>query len=162
ITGKLEWTFRSADGTMPDWPPVVAQGVAEEIQRLEGDLRQVTGELDQALREKGVGPESRGLQRKRNELRERLRVCDFGDHAYVVSRQVLSCLSRTTGALKWRNLLGFAPSGPPFALRTLLFVPEAATARIHVLDVEKNGALVAHYAPPVAARANPTLGGPVY
>jgi len=162
FTGTPEWVHQLPGGSPPDWPPAVAQGVAEEIQQLEADLKLATRKLDQTLQEKGPGPEVQALQRKRNEIRERIRVAGLGDNVYLLSRQVLSCVSRTTGALLWTNRLAFVPSGPPFAIRGFLFVPEASAGRLRVLDVEKKGAEVRTYPSRAEARANPSLGGPVY
>lgn len=162
FTGKLEWTLQIAGGSLPDWPPVVAQAVPEDIRQLEADLRRVGQDIDRTLQEKGVGPESQGLQKRRNTIRERLRVAEHGDNVYVVARGSVICIGRKSGALKWTNQPAFTPSGPPFAIRDYLFVPEAARARVHALDVNKGGAEVLEYAPPAGERPNPTLGGPVY
>jgi hypothetical protein len=44
---------------------------------------------------------------------ERLRVAAFGDNVYFISRQVLYCLDRISGGLRWTRRLGFVPSARP-------------------------------------------------
>jgi outer membrane protein assembly factor BamB len=161
-TGQAAWTFRVDAGTPLDAPPVICDEVLAEEESLEVELAALGRKIDETLGAKGVGPETQALQKRRNGVRERLRVCKFGDNLYVVSRQVLYCLDRASGALKWTQRLSFVPSGPPAAIRTHLFVPDAAAARVHVLDVEKKGADVVAYQGSGAAAGTPVLGGPTY
>jgi len=161
-TGRAAWTFRTDGGTRLDAPPVIAQELLTEIDGLQLQLKTLSAQIDEQLKTTGPGAETQALQKRRNWIRERLRVCEFGDNIYFVSRQVLHCLDRSNGALKWTRRLLFVPSGPPFAIRTHLFVPEAAQAQVHVLDVEKNATEVVSYRGNVAAEGTPVLGGPVY
>jgi PQQ-like domain len=161
-TGQAAWTFRSEGATPLDAPPVISQENLTEIGFLQNQLRTLSAQIDEQLKTTGPGNETQALQKKRNWTRERLRFCEHGDNLYFVSRQVLSCLDRASGALKWTRKLAFAPSGPPLAIRNYLFVPEAAKARVHVLDAERNADEVASYEGSVAGQGIPVLGGPVY
>jgi len=139
FTGQTSWIFRVDTDTPLDWPPVVAQGVPEEIRELEASLRLVNRQIDDMLKEKGVGKETQALQKKRNEFRERLRVAAFGDNVYFISHQIIYCLDRISGGLRWTHRLGFVPAARPFAIRNFVFVPGADSARVWVLNVENKG-----------------------
>jgi outer membrane protein assembly factor BamB len=162
FTGQTSWIFRINTDTPLDWAPVVASGVPEEIRDLEASLRLVNRQIDDTLKEKGVGKETQALQKKRNEFRERLRVAAFGDNVYFISRQVIYCLDRLNGGLRWTHRLGFVPSARPFAIRNFVFVPGADSARVWVLDVEKKGSEVASYRAGIQNRENQIMNSPVY
>src|SRR5260221_8110372 len=87
FNGQTSWIFRVDTKTEPDWAPVVAQGVPEEIRGLEADLRLINRQIDDKLKEVGVGKENQALQKKRHEIRERLRAAAFCDNVYFISRQ---------------------------------------------------------------------------
>jgi outer membrane protein assembly factor BamB len=161
-TGQSAWIFQSDRATPLDWPPVISEGVVTDRDALQLELRALDKKIEDQLAATGPGPETQALQKRRNGARERLRVCELGDNLYFSSRQVLYCLDRASGALKWTQRLTFVPSGPPFAIRCFLFVPDAAGARVHVLDVEKKGADVLTYQVSAGVGGNPVLGGPVY
>ncbi|HVE39511.1 MAG TPA: PQQ-binding-like beta-propeller repeat protein [Planctomycetota bacterium] len=161
-SGQAAWIFRSDGGAPLDVPPVIVPELLTEIDALQLELRALSTQLDEKLKTTGPGNETQALQKRRNWVRERLRVCQQQDNVYLVSRQVLYCLDRPNGALKWTQRLSFAPSGPPAAIRGYLFMPDAAGARVHALDVEKKGADVLSYQNPVAAAGTSVLGGPVY
>jgi outer membrane protein assembly factor BamB len=162
FTGQTSWIFRIDTDTPLDWAPVVAQGVPEEIRQLEVSLRLVNRQIDDMLKEKGVGKETQALQKKRNEYRERLRVAAFGDNVYFISRQMIYCLDRLNGGLRWTHKLNFVPSARPFAIRNFVFVPSVDTARVWVLDVEKRGAEVASYRASIMNRENQIMNSPIY
>ena len=134
----------------------------EEIRDLEAQLRLVNRQIDDTLKEKGVGKETQNLQKKRNEYRERLRVAAFGDNVYFISRQVIYCLDRLNGGLRWTHRLGFVPSARPFAIRNFVFVPGADSARVWVLDVEKKGTEVTSYRASIMNRENQIMNSPVF
>jgi outer membrane protein assembly factor BamB len=162
FTGQTSWIFRINTNTPLDWAPVVASGVPEEIRDLEAALRLVNRQIDDTLKEKGVGKETQALQKKRNEIRERLRVAAFGDNVYFISRQVIYCLDRLNGGLRWTHRLGFVPSARPFAIRNFVFVPGADSARVWVLDVEKKGSEVASYRASIQNKENQIMNSPVF
>ncbi|RPH41811.1 MAG: hypothetical protein EHM91_09855 [Planctomycetota bacterium] len=162
FTGQTSWIFRINTDTPLDWAPVVAWGVPEEIRDLEAQLRLVNRQIDDTLKEKGVGKETQALQKKRNEYRERLRVAAFGDNVYFISRQMIYCLDRLNGGLRWTHRLGFVPSARPFAIRNFVFVPGADSARVWVLDVEKKGTEVASYRASIMNRENQIMNSPVF
>jgi len=114
------------------------------------------------LKEKGVGKETQALQKKRNEIRERLRVAAFGDNVYFISRQIIYCLDRLNGGLRWTHRLGFVPSARPFAIRNFVFVPSVDTARVWVLDVEKKGQEIASYRASIMTKENQIMNQPIY
>jgi len=162
FSGQTSWIFRVNTDTPLDWPPVVAQGVPEEIRDLEVSLRLVNRQIDDKLKEVGVGKETQALQKKRNEYRERLRVAAFGDNVYFISHQVMYCLDRLNGGLRWTHRLAFVPSARPFAIRNFVFVPGADSARVWVLDVEKKGSEIASFKASILARENQIMNSPVY
>ncbi|MBI3857409.1 MAG: PQQ-binding-like beta-propeller repeat protein [Planctomycetes bacterium] len=162
FSGQTSWIFRIDTDTALDWAPVVAFGVPEEIRQLEADLRQINRGIDDMLKEKGVGKETQALQKKRNEIRERLRVAAFGDNVYFISRQIIYCLDRLNGGLRWTHRLNFVPSARPFAIRNFVFVPSVDTARVWVLDVEKKGSEVASYRASIMSKENQIMNSPIY
>ena len=162
FTGQTSWMFKIETNTPLDWAPVVAQGVPEEIRDLETSLRLVNRQIDDMLKEKGVGKETQALQKKRNEYRERLRVAAFGDNVYFISHQIIYCLDRLNGGLRWTHRLGFVPSARPFAIRNFVFVPSADTARVWVLDVERKGAEATSYKASIMTIENQIMNSPVY
>ena len=162
FNGRTQWIFKVDTHTALDWPPIVAEGVPEEIRSLETDLRLVNRQIDDKLKEQGVGKETQALQKKRAEIRERLRVAAFGDNAYFISRQVLYCLDRISGGLRWTRRLGFVPSARPFAIRNYVFVPAADLSRVWVLDVERKGLEVTFYKADITTVNNQILNRPVY
>ncbi len=145
FTGRTSWRYKIDTETMLDWPPVVAQGASEEIRRLEDDLRAVNRQLDDMLKEKGVGLETQKIQKKRAEVREKLKVAAFGDNVFFVSKHILYCVDRLSGSLRWTHRLNFVPSAQPFAIRNYVFVPGMDLARVWVLDVEKKGSEITFY-----------------
>ena len=58
FTGQTSWIFRIDTDTPLEWAPVVAQGVPEEIRDLEANLRLVNRQIDDKLKEVGVGKET--------------------------------------------------------------------------------------------------------
>jgi outer membrane protein assembly factor BamB len=162
FNGKTQWIFKVETDTMLDWAPVVAEGVPEEIRQLEADLRLVNRQIDDKLKELGPGKETQALQKKRAEYRERLRVAAFGDNVYFISRQVLYCLDRISGGLRWTHRLLFVPSARPFAIRNYVFVPGADLARVWVLDVEKKGQEITFYKADITTITNQVMNRPVY
>ncbi len=162
FSGEVDWMHKVITHTPLDWAPVVASGVPEEIQALEGDLRRIAREIDDTMKEKGVGPETQKLQKDRNQVRERLRYAASGDNVYFLSRQWLYCLDRLQGTLRWSRRLNFAPSAQPFAVRTHVFIPGADLARVWALDVEKKGAEASYYRANIDSRENHVMNRPVY
>ncbi|MBV8880399.1 MAG: PQQ-binding-like beta-propeller repeat protein [Planctomycetaceae bacterium] len=162
FTGQTSWMFRIDTDTPLDWPPVVAQGVPEEIRELEASLRLVNRQIDDTLKEKGVGKETQALQKKRNEYRERLRVAAFGDNVYFISHQIIYCLDRISGGLRWTHRLNFVPSAKPFAIRNFVFVPGADSARVWVLNVENKGAEMTSFRASILSKENQIMNSPVY
>jgi outer membrane protein assembly factor BamB len=162
FNGRTQWMFKIDTLTPLDWPPTVAAGVPEEIRQLETDLRSVNRQIDDKLKELGVGKETQALQKKRNELRERLRVATFGDNVYFISHQVLYCLDRLSGGLNWTARLTFVPSAKPYAVRNYVFVPGADLARVWVLDVTKRGQEVTFYKADITSRENQVMNAPVF
>lgn len=162
FSGQTSWMFRIDTDTPLDWPPVVAQGVPEEIRELEASLRQVNRQIDDTFKEKGAGKEVQALQKKRNEYRERLRVAAFGDNVYFISHQIIYCLDRMSGGLRWTHRLNFVPSAKPFAIRNFVFVPGADSARVWVLDVEKKGSEMTSFRASITTKENQIMNSPVY
>jgi len=162
FTGQTSWIFRIETNTPLDWPPVVAQGVPEEIRDLEVSLRNVNHQIDDTLKEKGVGKETQALQKKRNEYRERLRVAAFGDNVYFISHQIIYCLDRLNGGLRWTHRLNFVPSARPFAIRNFVFVPGADSARVWVLNVENKGQEMTSFRASITTKENQIMNSPVY
>jgi len=162
FNGRTQWIFKVDTHTALDWPPTVAEGVPEEIRQLETDLRLVNRQIDDRLKEQGVGKETQALQKKRAEVRERLRVAAFGDNVYFISRQVLYCLDRISGGLRWMHRLTFVPSARPFAIRNYVFVPGADLSRVWALDVERKGQEVTFYKADITTTNNQIMNRPVY
>jgi outer membrane protein assembly factor BamB len=148
--GRLSWTFAPGGAPPPAWPPVVAQGLAGELQDLNAALREANAQIDDRLKESGPGPGTTALQKKRNAIRERLRVASACDHLYLVYGTEIYALERTTGALKWKRLLGFTPTARPLATRNYVFLADGSAGRVRVLDVERKGQEVTSYEGPVA------------
>jgi outer membrane protein assembly factor BamB len=155
FTGRILWTQRIATPTPPDWPPVEAQGVADEIVHLDGALQ----EIERRLANPPPDQERLELERKRAEVLERRRFAEAGDNVYVVSGQALSCIDRATGALRWTRGLAFKPSAQPVAIRNYVFVTDGAAGRVRALDVEKQGEEVESYA---SDGESPIYHGPAY
>jgi outer membrane protein assembly factor BamB len=148
--GRLSWTFAHV-GTSPlAWTPVVAQGLAGELRDLNAALREANAQIDERLKESGPGPVTTALQKKRNAIRERLRVASAGDLLYLVYGTELYALERTSGALKWEQHLGFAPTAKPLAIRNFVFLADGAAGRVRALDVERHGQEITSYEGPVA------------
>lgn len=162
FTGQTSWMFRIDTATPLDWPPVVAQGVPEEIRDLEASLRLVNRQIDDMFKEKGPGKEVQALQKKRNEYRERLRVAAFGDNVYFISHQIIYCLDRLSGGLRWTHRLGFVPSARPFAIRNFVFVPGADSARVWVLNVENKGTEMTSFRASIMSKENQIMNSPIY
>jgi outer membrane protein assembly factor BamB len=162
FNGKTQWIFKIHTETPLDWAPVVAEGVPEEIRQLEDDMRLVNRQIDDKLKELGPGKETQALQKKRNELKERLRVAAFGDNVYFISRQTIYCLDRISGGLRWTHRLTFVPAARPFAIRNYVFVPGADLARVWALDVEKKGQEVTFYKADITTIRNQIMNRPVY
>jgi outer membrane protein assembly factor BamB len=162
FSGVTSWMYRIDTNTPLDWPPVVATGVPEEIRQLEEDLRMKNRQVDDMMKEKGPGKETQALQKQRNEIRERIRVAAFGDNVYFISRQVLYCVDRLRGGLRWTHRLNFIPSAQPYAIRNFVFVPGADLARVWALDVERKGAEITHYAADIFVRENQVMNRAVY
>jgi outer membrane protein assembly factor BamB len=160
--GSTNWMFHIDTNTPLDWPPVVAQGVPEEIRQLEADLVAMNRRIDDKMKEEGPGKATQDLQKKRNEIRERIRVAAFGDNVYFISHQVLYCVDRLQGGLRWSHRLNFIPSAQPFAIRNYVFVPGADLARVWALDVERKGAEVTSYKAEIFRRENQIMNRAVY
>lgn len=160
--GKVNWVHRVLTNTLLDWPPVVAHGVPEELRRLEAELRAINRQVDDVMKEKGPGPETQKVQKKRNEVRERIRVAAFGDNCYFISRQILYCLDRLSGVLRWSRRLDFVPGAQPFAVRNYVFVPGVDLARVWALDVEQKGREVTFYRAGIESRENQIMNRPVF
>ncbi|HLF94291.1 MAG TPA: PQQ-binding-like beta-propeller repeat protein [Planctomycetota bacterium] len=162
FSGVTSWMYRIDTDTPLDWPPVVATGVPEEIRQLEADLVSMSRQVDDKMKEFGPGKETQALQKKRNEIRERIRVAAFGDNVYFISRQVLYCVDRLKGGLRWTHRLNFIPSAQPYAIRNYVFVPGADLARVWALDVERKGAEITFYKAEIFHRENQILNRAVY
>ncbi len=162
FNGKVDWIHKVLTDTPLDWAPVVAHGVPEEKRKLEAELLQVNRQIDDVMKEKGVGPETQKVQQKRNEIRERLRVAAFGDNCYFISRQVIYCLDRLSGTLRWSRRLGFIPGARPFAVRNYVFIPGVDLARVWALDVDGKGAEVTYYRAGIESRENHIMNRPVF
>lgn len=160
--GVVQWIFKIDSETPLDWAPVVADGVPEEIGRLENDLRLINRQIDDKMKETGPGKETQALQKKRSEIREQLRVSAFGDNAYFISRQVLYCLDRLNGGLRWTHRLNFIPSAQPFAIRSYVFIPGADRARVWVCDVDNKGQEKTFYKSDITNRENHILNRAIY
>jgi outer membrane protein assembly factor BamB len=162
FTGATNWIHKVLTETPLDWPPVVAHGVPEEKRKLEADLRAVNRQMDDVMKEKGAGPETQKIQKKRNEIRERLRVAAFGDNCYFISRQVIYCVDRLSGSLRWSHRLDFIPGAQPFAIRNYVFVPGVDLARVWALDVEEKGKEVTYYRAGIDSRENQIMNRPLF
>ena len=162
FNGRIQWIFKIDTETPLDWAPVVAEGVPEEIRQLEENLKLVNRQIDDKLKETGPGEATQKLQKKRNEYRERLRVAAFGDNVYFISRQVLYCLDRISGGLRWTHRLNFIPAAQPYAIRSFVFIPGADLARVWALDVEKKGSEVTSYKSAITATNNQIMNRPIF
>jgi len=160
--GNINWEHKILTDTPLDWPPVVAHGVPEEKRKLEADLQLVNRQIDDVMKEKGAGPETQKIQKKRNEVRERLRVAAFGDNCYFISRQVIYCVDRLSGTLRWSHRLGFIPGAQPFAIRNYVFVPGVDLARVWALDVDEKGKEVTYYRAGIESRENHIMNRPLF
>ncbi len=160
--GRVRWVFKIDTDTPLDWPPVVATGVSEEKRQLEADLALMARRIDDKLKETGPGKEVQDLQKKRNEIRERLRVAAYGDNVYFISRQILYCVDRLSGKLIWTHRLMFIPSAQPFAIRNYVFVPGADLARVWALEVENKGGEKTFYRAEIFSRENQVLNRAIY
>ena len=162
FTGSTNWIHKVLTDTPLDWAPVVAHGVPEEKRLLEAELRDIGHQIEDVMKEKGPGPETQKVQKKRNEIRERLRVAAFGDNVYFISRQVIYCLDRLSGSLRWSHRLNFIPGARPFAIRNYVFIPGVDLARVWALDVEKKGAEVTYYRAGILSRENHIMNRPLF
>ena len=146
FSGVSQWTYKVDTDTRLDWAPSEAAGVPEKIRELETKLTAKNREIDNMMKTKGPGKETQELQKQRDTLREQLKVEQYGDNVYFISRQVVYCLVRTTGMLLWtKRLMNFVPGGRPYAIRSHLFVPGAGLSRVWALDVAQKGRDVSYY-----------------
>lgn len=162
FNGHVEWIYKVDTETPLDWPPVEADQAPEEIRRREADLFAINRQIDDMLKEKGIGVETQKLQKKRAEIREQLKAAAFGDNVYFVSRQVLYCLDRLSGNLRWTKRLAFVPSAQPFAIRTHVFMPGADLSRVWALDVTNKGDRAATFNASIDRRENHIMNRPVF
>ncbi|MDP6957786.1 MAG: PQQ-binding-like beta-propeller repeat protein, partial [Planctomycetota bacterium] len=120
--GEVKWIYHVDSNRPLDFPPVVAQGVPEAIGVLEKDLLRINRAIDDTVRVKGPGEEVKNLQKERAEKREKLKVSRFGDNVYFLSQQVMYCLDRISGTLRWTRRMEFVPSAQPTATQFYVFV----------------------------------------
>jgi outer membrane protein assembly factor BamB len=160
--GRVRWIFKIDTDTPLDWPPVVATGVPEEKRQLEAELALMARKIEDKMKETGPGKEVGDLQKKRNEVRERLRVAAYGDNVYFISRQILYCLDRLSGKLIWTHRLMFIPSAQPYAIRNYVFVPGADLARVWALDVENKGGEKTFYRAEIFSPQNQVMNRAIY
>jgi outer membrane protein assembly factor BamB len=163
FSGVAAWKYDVDTNTPLDFPPVEAYGVPERIRDLEERLFQKNREIDNMLKTKGPGEETRKLQKDRDQLREQLNVEQFGDNVYFMSRQRLYCLARTTGKLLWSKLVRtFIPAARPFAIRTHLFIAGSELSRVWAIDINRKGDDVAFYRCSIGAHDKAITAQPFY
>ena len=162
FTGKTQWIFKIETDTPLDWAPVVAHGVPEEIRGLEAELTKINRRIGDSLKEAGAGEATKALQKKRSEFREKLKPAAFGDNVYLISRQVLYCLDRLSGGLRWTRRLQFIPGGQPFAIRNFVFVPGVDRARVWALDVDDKGSERTWFKADIGKSENHIMNRPIY
>ncbi len=163
FSGVAQWVYHIDTNTALDWAPVEAAGVPENIRALEAKLTAKNRDIDNMLKTKGPGKETQDLQKQRDQLREQLKVEQFGDNVYFISRQVMYCLVRSTGNLLWaKQLRAFVPGGRPYAIRSHVFVPGSELARVWALDVTKKGVDVAFYKTYLGGHDKQITAQPVY
>ncbi len=164
FNGVTKWIYEVDTHTPLDWAPIEAYGVPDEIRRLETELRANNRKIEDIIKEKGPGEDSKAAQKKRDQTRELLRQAQTGDNVYFVSRGIMYCLVRTTGGLLWTRQLSkeFSPSGQPFAIRSHIFIPGADRSRVWALDVEKRGISVNFYRTSIGTHDNDVTNRPVY
>ncbi len=160
--GEVKWIYRVDTDTPLDFPPVVAHGVPEMILKLEKDLVAVNRDIDQIIKERGPGKESQEKQKERSEKREALKVAQFGDNVYFLSRQVLYCLDRESGTLRWSHRLEFVPGTQPFATQFYVFIGAADFSRVYVLSVKDRGSILDFFRADIQADENQITARPVY
>ena len=162
FNGQTQWIFKIDTNTPLAWRPTVAEGVPERLRQLDNDLFEINRRIDDTLKAKGPGPETSALQKKRSEIRELQKVEAFGDNVYFISRQVLYCLDRLSGGLRWTHRLNFIPSARPFAIRNYVFVAGADLSRVWTLDVQNRGAERTFYKADITAVENHIMNRPIY
>jgi outer membrane protein assembly factor BamB len=164
FTGVAQWTYHIDTDTPLDWAPVEAAGVPERIRELEGKLAAKNREIDNMLKTKGPGKETQELQKQRDQMREQLKVEQYGDNVYFISRGTMYCLVRSTGNLLWTKHLHrtFTPGGRPYAIRSHVFVPGANLSRVWALDVAQKGRDVAFFKTNIGAHDKAITAQPVY
>lgn len=162
FVGEVKWIYKIDTDTPLDFPPISAHGVPEMILKLEKDLFAINRELDQIIKERGYGKESQEKQKERSEKREAIKVAQFGDNVYFLSRQVLYCVDRTSGTLRWTRRLDFVPSTQPFATQFYVFVGAADHSRVYVLNVKERGEVIDYFRADIESDENQISARPVY
>ncbi len=161
FSGRTAWIYKVDTDTPLDFPPVEAHGAPEEIRELEAKRAEISKQIDDVIKEKGLGPETDALRKKRQEVNEQLRVAAYGDNVYFLSRQVIYCLDRLSGNLRWTRRLIFAPSAQPFAIRSHVFISGGDLSRVWKLDVAKKGKEIYFYKPDLNQPQNYVMNRPV-
>lgn len=162
FVGDVRWIYKIDSETPLDFPPIVAHGVPELILKIEKELFEINREIDSILKEKGPGEETQKLQKTRAEKRNALQIAQTGDNVYFLSRQVLYCLDRESGNLRWTNRLDFIPSSQPFATQFYVFVPSAELSRVYVLSVKDKAEPIDYFRADIDETENHITNRPVY
>ncbi len=160
--GEVKWIYHVDSNRPLDFPPVVAQGVPEAIGVLEKDLLRINRAIDDTVRVKGPGEEVKNLQKERAEKREKLKVSRFGDNVYFLSQQVMYCLDRISGTLRWTRRMEFVPSAQPTATQFYVFVSAANKARVYVLNVKKRGSVAEYFRADIDSPQNQITARPAF
>ncbi len=157
-SGRISWVHMIDTNTPLDYPPVIAQGVPEEIARLTKDLQDVSAQVEAMKDKKDVDREAlKKIRQKRKDVAEQLRISHDNDNVYAITRDTLFCIDRGGGALLWRRRLPFVSGTAPFAIRTNVFVPSVDRERVWKLDVAKQGDDIDFY-----RAGGQVFGAPVY
>ncbi|MBI2901334.1 MAG: PQQ-like beta-propeller repeat protein [Planctomycetes bacterium] len=162
FVGEVKWIYRVDTDTPLDFPPVAAHGVPEMILQIEKELQAINREIEGIIKERGPCKESQEKQKERAVKREALKVAQFGDNVYFFSRQILYCLDRGSGTLRWSRRVEFVPSAQPFATQFFIFVSAADHARVYALSVRDRGQIIDFFPADVEADENHITARPVY
>lgn len=162
FVGDVKWIYKIDTETALDFPPIVAHGVPELILKIEKELFEINRNIDSVIKEKGPGEDSQKLQKERSEKRNALQVAQTGDNVYFLSRQVLYCLDRDSGYLRWTNRLDFIPSAQPFATQFYVFIPSAELSRVYVLSVKDKAEPIDYFRADIDQVENHVTNRPVY
>jgi outer membrane protein assembly factor BamB len=137
--GLTKWVFDIPSRTGLDHTPSEASEVYDQVRTYEEALRAQVRVIEDLLKTEGPGLKSQEAQREKNRLTQLLNAAQRGDNVYLVARQILYCIARTTGKWLWSKDLPFAPSSKAYATRESIYIAAADNSQVWRLDVERRG-----------------------